>query len=232
MTIKLTLPDGVTVTSTALTCSRDLTRDEWKALGQTLQQFEGSIRWWLGDWGNQVDRRYGDGKMVAMAKNCGFALHTLQNCVTVARSIENSRRREDLKYFHHEVVAPLEPDQQDYWLDLAVKEKLSGAKLKQKITEAKDVQPTEDYETYLIRLEEAVRLRPYRKPPYENLDFERHLYRSFVDHYREGRSNLPPGFKRLVDTLTATITFCRKLLDFVQRVHDQAAHDAAIKKAA
>jgi hypothetical protein len=135
MTQTLTLPDGVTVTSNALTCSRDLTLDEWKALGQTLRQFEGSIQWWLGDWWRNGEHSYGKRKALTTARKTferGYSFGTLMNYGYVAGRTETSRRREALKYSHHYEVASLPPEEQDRWLDIAVREKLSVARLRAK----------------------------------------------------------------------------------------------------
>ena len=132
------LPKGVVIGRTGLICSRELSPKEWEALGPTLMQLHTGVQWALGEWGDQVVRRYGDGKMAAMAKNCGYAPHTLQNYVSIVRKFEPSRRRENLSFSHHDAVAPLGPEKQDQWLDIAEKKGWSAKELRQKISEDGD----------------------------------------------------------------------------------------------
>jgi hypothetical protein len=128
----LTLPDGVILSRTALICSREL--KEWKQLGRTLQQSESSIQWWLGDWWHYGNHRYGERKATVKAKDIfGYAFSTLMNFGSVAGRVQTSRRREDLAWSHHEVVARLKPEEQEYYLDIAVKNRLSVRDLRDKL---------------------------------------------------------------------------------------------------
>lgn len=91
----LTLPEGVTVSRTALVCPQQLSLDEWKSLGRALGQFEHSIQWWLGDWWHFGFHRYGERKAMATAKNNfdrAYAFGTLMNYGYVAGRVETSRQ--------------------------------------------------------------------------------------------------------------------------------------------
>ena len=133
----LSLPDGVTLSPTALLCQREPTLAEWKSLGRTLSRLECSIQWWLGDWWHYGQHQYGQ-RAKAAARNAfgrGYAFGTLMNCGYVAGRIETSRRREVLSFAHHYEVAKLDAEEQERWLDLAVRDKLSVKKLRAKIYE-------------------------------------------------------------------------------------------------
>jgi hypothetical protein len=43
-----------------------------------------------------------------------------------AGRVEMSRRRDNLPFGHHQVVSSLEPEQQDYYLDLAAMDSIYG----------------------------------------------------------------------------------------------------------
>ena len=70
---------------------------DWSAYGE---------RWYVETYAQAVDltgRDYG----------------SLANMTYVAKQVDFSRRREKLSWSHHQEVAPLEPDEQDTWLELA-----------------------------------------------------------------------------------------------------------------
>jgi len=89
--------------------------EEWEAIGQRLQQMNGAMKWWLGDWLLYGEQRYGQMYAQALLET-GLAYQTLANIASVCGRIEISRRREKLSFSHHEVVAKLPPDEQSRWL--------------------------------------------------------------------------------------------------------------------
>jgi hypothetical protein len=107
----------------------DLTFERWLEVGQTLQQMERSVKWWLGDWWNYGVRCYGE--MASQASKdhvedaTGYAYHTIENAGAVARKFENSRRRENLSWSHHDAVASLPPADADALLDRAAEANLN-----------------------------------------------------------------------------------------------------------
>lgn len=106
------------VTETALVLPSDLDFEEWEEVGRTLGRVESGRQWWVGDWLNQGERNYGEGYAQGMDAT-GLAYNTLNNCRWVASRFANTRRRVNLTWGHHEVVAGDEPDDQDHWLDWA-----------------------------------------------------------------------------------------------------------------
>jgi hypothetical protein len=182
----LTLPKGVTVSRTALLCPEQLTLNDWKSLGRTLQQFECSIQWWLGDWWCYGQHRYGERKAKLTLKDTlpsendspfyRRAYGTLMNYGSVAGRVASSRRREVLSFSHHVVIAPLEPDEQDHWLDIAVRDRLSVRKLELEIFK-REVSKPDHGDRYLLwcLTKQAERSTRCILPPWETPDFERFL---------------------------------------------------------
>lgn len=128
-----------TVTTQGLTVSGKPTFDEWESFGKTLQFLERSIQWALGDWLNYGERRWND-KYTQAVEETGYAVETLWSYASVARAVNSLLRNKELSYFHHAAVAPLKlkdgtPDveRQRYYLDLAVEQHLSVAKLRKLI---------------------------------------------------------------------------------------------------
>lgn len=94
------------------------------------------MHWWLGDWLNYGERKYGETYAQAV-ESTGFDVQTLKNDAWAAESIESFRRRDDLTFGHHAEVASLAPDKQDEWLGLAEANKWPLATLRQQIRTAR-----------------------------------------------------------------------------------------------
>lgn len=109
---------GFVVTWTGLVVNGQPSFAEWAHLGQQLAVVERATHWAIGDW-----LIYGEGafcEMYAQAlEETRFAYDTLAHDKWLAGKIEFWRRRQNLSWSHHREVGALEPDEQDYWLDLA-----------------------------------------------------------------------------------------------------------------
>jgi hypothetical protein len=139
-----------TTTEVGLELPAGLPRAEWEQIGDTLHRIEKGVQWWLGDWWRYGEREYGEA--AAQAVNVGVNLGTLQNAAWVASKVDSSRRREDLSFGHHQAVAPLEPDEQDEWLDKAAGSDMSVGELRGRIKNAtRDVTMPTEVEKLLAR---------------------------------------------------------------------------------
>lgn len=117
---QLSIPQSVTLAPSGLTIGADLSFDEWAKLGETLKVVHRATLFWIGDWLNYGERKYGE--MFAQAIDATYySLSTLQTAKWVSDRIETSMRMEDLTWNHHQVIAPLEPNEQGEWLDRAVR---------------------------------------------------------------------------------------------------------------
>ena len=241
----LTLPDGVTISRTALVCPEQLPIDQWKSLGCTLRQLEGSVQWWIGDWWHYGFHHYGDRKAIATANDTfprGPAFGTLMNYGWVAGKVETSRRREVLSFSHHVVVAPLEPEEQERWLNVAIEGKLSVAKLEQKMLEDKIGGPPtveEQYWRYLSQLENAAQVSPRLTftPPWKWTNLEDYLEHYFENyskrHHGDRHPNWldrpyhPPDLTSLAKAMMEAITFWTETLEFLRRIQKKVREKAA-----
>lgn len=97
--------------------------------GRKLGTISRGSQWWLADWMVYGSARWGE-KYVMAARVTGYDSHTLRNMAYVARSVDSSRRRDNLSWSHHAEVSALDPDEQDAWLDLASKERMSVSDLR------------------------------------------------------------------------------------------------------
>lgn len=124
------------ITDTSLTLTDpNMPFDRYEALGRLFGRVRNSSAWWLGDWINFGEGAYGERFAQAMTAS-GLDEDTLQTYGYVCRSIAPSRRRTELRFSTHRVVAPLPPAKQKYWLDKAVKNGWSRETLRQAIAEA------------------------------------------------------------------------------------------------
>ena len=89
---------------------------EWHSIGQTLFFMYEWTPWAIGDWLNYGERVFGETYAQAAAIS-GRTVRTLYNLSYIARKIPPERRVERLDIGHHDVVAPLPPDEQRRFLD-------------------------------------------------------------------------------------------------------------------
>jgi N6-adenosine-specific RNA methylase IME4 len=123
-----------------------------------LNQIEGAIQWWIGDWLNFGECKYGE--LYAQAIEAGANTGTWMNYKYVANRVKTSLRNEVLGYHHHVSVAPLEPEDQKYWLEKAEKEGLSVTALRQAIKHEKLL-------TNADKIPEGKYMVIYADPPWE-----------------------------------------------------------------
>jgi len=110
--------------------------ETWQAVGARLQSAAGSVNWWIGDWLNYGESRYGETYTQAI-EDTGLDYQTLRNCKWVAASIQMSLRGDNLSWSHHREVASLEPKEQQRWLEKASQEGWSKSRLRENIRAAK-----------------------------------------------------------------------------------------------
>ncbi|HEX5852670.1 MAG TPA: hypothetical protein VFY36_06225 [Solirubrobacteraceae bacterium] len=113
----------------AWTPSGELERRDWLEAGRRIGEISRCSQWWVGDWLRYGTRRWGDGYTEA-AKITGYDPATLRNLAWVASQVDLSLRNDKLTWSHHALVAPLEPEEQRYWLALAERERMSVADLR------------------------------------------------------------------------------------------------------
>jgi len=103
--------------------------DQWVKCGEFIRRAEGSVHFWIGDWLNYGEDRWGE-MYSQVIEDTGFNYGTLANDKYVASRIDFSRRRENLTFSHHQEVASYEPKDQNDLLEKAEKMGLSVRKLR------------------------------------------------------------------------------------------------------
>lgn len=97
--------------------------EQWLECGEFLKKAKGAVHFWIGDWLNYGEKRWGEKYLEAIEKT-GYEYGTLRNDKWVAARIDLSRRRDKLSFDHHVTVADLEPEEQDRLLIEAEKQNL------------------------------------------------------------------------------------------------------------
>ncbi len=115
---------------TALTLPENLPFKDWRAIGANLFRAGKALQWWIGDWVNYGEASYGE-KYIDAIEVTGREYKTLRNMASVAKSVEVSRRRDNVSWAHHAEVAALSPEQQDDWLDKAETERWTRGELRE-----------------------------------------------------------------------------------------------------
>lgn len=105
---------------------------EWIIQGRRLGSIGRAVSWWIGDWVNYGNTRFGE-KYSRAARITGYDVQSLMNMAYVAARFSCARRRETLSWSHHAEVAGLEADAQEMWLSRAEKTRLSVHGLREEL---------------------------------------------------------------------------------------------------
>lgn len=137
-------------TPTGVEFSEDTPQEVWTEYMQFLSRTEQAIMFRIGDallFGESKYRQYEQA-----IEDTDYAYHTLKRAKQVCKNVEVGRRRPTLTFSHHQEVAPLSPNEQDYWLDQAEplegqkQPRLSKSELRQAIREAAKLRRVEAIE--------------------------------------------------------------------------------------
>lgn len=115
--------------------NEDTTYEQWLEIGKNLMQATQNIMWWLGDWWNFGDRKYGE--LAAQALNMDIPYNTFSKASYVASKVPIELRNPELSWTHHSEVASLDAGLQKEYLDKAVEQNLSVKALRSIIKKQK-----------------------------------------------------------------------------------------------
>lgn len=114
--------------------SDNISFEQWEHCGEWIKRANGSVHFWLGDWLNYGEKKWGE-KYSQVLEDTGIDYGVLRNDAYVAGKVDLSRRRDNLSFAHHQDIADLRPEEQEKLLDIAEKEKINSKdfrKIKQK----------------------------------------------------------------------------------------------------
>src|SRR3954452_14178779 len=133
---------SISMTPTTWAVAGDLSLLEWSQSGRRLGIIGRGTGWWIGDWVNYGNARFGE-RYVRAARITGYDVQTLMNMVYVASRFDSSRRRPNLSFSHHAELAALDPEAQDHWLERAEAERLSVRCLREEVRRARRLEEAE-----------------------------------------------------------------------------------------
>lgn len=116
--------------------------EEWQEAGHFLSRAGKSVMWWIGDWLNYGEHRWGQ-KYKEAIEVTGLDYHTVRVARYVSKEFESDRRRSLLSFGHHVEVKALPARTADDFLRDAESEDLSIKELRQRIKEWKQQQADE-----------------------------------------------------------------------------------------
>lgn len=122
-------------TSVGLEIAENTPFEDWLKIGEALQKANTAVQWWIGDWLNFGERKYGE-KYSQAIEETPYAYETLRKFANVAKKVEMGVRTPNLSFDHHLRIAYLEPKYQAKWLKEAIKESWSVKELRQAIRRA------------------------------------------------------------------------------------------------
>lgn len=125
--------DTIRVTELAWEPQRLLEYEEWAEKGETLQRMHRAMSFWVGDWLAYGATHYPEVWEQAVDLT-GVEYKTLQVVMDIAERIPPARRVEGLSWSHHRAVAYIDDEtEQDRFLDEAVADGLTVAKLRARV---------------------------------------------------------------------------------------------------
>lgn len=118
-----------------------LTYETWAEGGHTLASMRKTLGWWIGDWLNYGEQNYSEQYSQA-ASETGLHPETLRKYQWVSSRIPYERRRQPpMEYSHHELVAGLDAEQQEFWLNQAEENNWTVSELRRQMKEEQEPNP-------------------------------------------------------------------------------------------
>jgi len=129
-----------TISKNSLVFEENITYEEWQKIGSTLQKVNGAIQWWIGDWLNYGERKWGE--MYAQAiEETGLDYSTLSNYKAVSEKVQFPVRKGNLSWSAHKEVAYIPQEKQIEILGKAENEHLHSRDVKALVRDIKRSQP-------------------------------------------------------------------------------------------
>ena len=122
------LADCGAIDAVSWSAPQAMTYEQWADVGRKFQHVSGAVNWWLGDWLNEGEKRYGEAYAQAIEVT-GHKYDQLTMCAWVARQVRFSTRVENLTWTHHRYVAHLDEPAQKTLLTYAAQKELSSRDL-------------------------------------------------------------------------------------------------------
>lgn len=97
--------------------------EQWEECGKFLKNANGAVHFWIGDWLNYGERKWGEMYSQALEET-DYNYGTLRNDKWVASRVDLSLRGDNLSFSHYKQIADLEPEEQKELLTQAVDQQM------------------------------------------------------------------------------------------------------------
>lgn len=153
------LQAGVEFTDRGLLVHRDLSHEDWMALGMELSRRHRANAWYVGDWWNAHKGELSGQELIAVLDALELDLKTVRNLASICAAYPLEERWPELTISHHRAVVALPPEVRREFLRQAAEEGLSLRELEAR------VQAWRKRETRrAVKERERERERPEEKP--------------------------------------------------------------------
>lgn len=120
-----------------LVLPREITLEQYNAMGHGFHTVSESLQWAYGDYLTQGEQLFPD-EWTQSSELLGLSPASRSQYARVSDRIPLERRVEGLKWSHHRAVVSLEPDEQDLWLKRALESNWSTQQLADHLKEQKE----------------------------------------------------------------------------------------------
>ena len=169
---ELSAMPGVILTPVSVKFSPDASAIEVENFGNKLIILKRAMPFFLGDYINYVNDNGGELILGGNWMVSEYKSRTLRNIAYVCRKVPETRRRDDLSFGHHQVVAPLSPEDQEVFLYNAALERTNRAALRKQVKK------------HILREKEA-KSDVYDNTVVFDATGEAHTYRSVIKYCNE-----------------------------------------------
>jgi hypothetical protein len=97
---ELAIRDSIERTETALVLPDGLPEAAWRSIGEELGRFNRASAWWVGDWINYAETKWGD-KYAEAQEITDLTYQHLSRCASVARTFQFMDRSINLTWSHY-----------------------------------------------------------------------------------------------------------------------------------
>jgi hypothetical protein len=112
---------------------------DWLEHGRRFGAIGRGVAWWIGDWLLYGNARYGE-RYARASRATGYDPQSLMNMVYVASRFAVHRRHQALSWSHHAELAALPLPEQERWLELAERERMSVRSLRAELRASRRVE--------------------------------------------------------------------------------------------
>lgn len=114
---------------TTLVIPEDITKAEWGDLGKVLKQLDTTVSWVVGEWAEYANKHW-NFSYEKIAERFGYEVSTLMTYTSIVRKVPTLIRNQGLSFGHHRLVANMNAEQQQMWLDRAAQKGWTVAQMR------------------------------------------------------------------------------------------------------